>query len=1011
MPRILFRLVGVLAFVPLTACPAGAAQIVESPKEIPIAFDADVVVVGGSGGGVEAACAAAARGASVVLLAERPYLGTDLCATLRLWLEPGEQPKSKLAMACFGQDRNTTPLRVKAAMDKALLQAGVSYLTGCYVTDVLRDTDGGLAGVVMANRSGRQAVRAKVIVDATRQATVARQANAAFHAFKAGPLACRRVVIGGKMRRGENLSVEQKDFAYDSTANKTNQRLPVYEYRLQVDLENNSVIAWSAAEHQARDLTLAEDSETASEVLTYDPSDTIVGQGFLDTWPGADRADLAPFRPAGIPRLYVASVYADLGSQAAEKLQRPLEWMELGTRIGRAAADEAQSLPFPDSAALPETAAAAGAPAEIGEALSGIRPTDRGTIRSGRRALPVLGQYDVVVVGGGTSGAPAGIASAKSGARTLVIEYLYELGGVGTVGLIAEYWYGRRKGYTEYVDQQVNPGKPSWKAAAKAEWLRRELVRSGADVWLGTFGCGALTERGQVRGVVVATPLGRGVVLAATVIDATGNADVAAWAGAQTQFGISENGSLNVQIAGFPERPLQRSYVNTCYTMVDDTDVLDVWHLMAWKRTTLPLASAFDVGQLVDSRERRRVVGDYTLTVPDILNHRTFPDTISQHYSNFDAAAFPDSRLLLVRDAKGPCFHTDLPYRCLLPRGLDGILVVGLGASAERDAMTLIRMQADLQNQGYAAGWAAAAAVKAGGHTRDIDIKALQQELIRQRVLDERVYTDKDSYPLSTGEIERAVQAIGGQGKGEAESDEKTLGALAVVMAHPKQAIPLLRTAYQRSEPGNQQRDYAKILGILGDPAGVPALIAALDAHEEWDQGAALTSQRKTGNTFSELDRLVIALGFSRAPEAFDPLLRKLGQLKPDSRLSHYKALSLAMQHCLSPAAAEPLARLLSQPGFTGHATPEPAARPRNPPGQDSAAAAARFITADGDEPANRTNLNKAYRELTVAAMLYRCGDRDGTAEAILRRYAQDLHGHFARYAQQTLDGRDLGVR
>ena len=263
----------------------------------------------------------------------------------------------------------------------------------------------------------------------------------------------------------------------------------------------------------------------------------------------------------------------------------------------------------------------------------------------------------------------------------------------------------------------------------------------------------------------MATPLGRGVVLASTVIDATGNADVAAWAGAQTQFGISENGSLNVQIAGFPERPLQRSYVNTCYTMVDDTDVLDVWHLMAWKRTTLPLASAFDVGQLVDSRERRRVVGDYTLTVPDILTHRTFPDTISQHYSNFDAAAFPDSRLLLVRDAKGPCFHTDLPYRCLLPRGLDGILVVGLGASAERDAMTLIRMQADLQNQGYAAGLAAAAAVKAGGHTRDIDIKALQKELIRQRVLDERVYTDKDSYPMSTGEIERAVQAIGGQGE------------------------------------------------------------------------------------------------------------------------------------------------------------------------------------------------------------------------------------------------------
>ncbi len=64
------------------------------------------------------------------------------------------------------------------------------------------------------------------------------------------------------------------------------------------------------------------------------------------------------------------------------------------------------------------------------------RSTQGGAVHAGRRPLPVLGRYDVVVVGGGTSGAPAGIAAAKSGAKTLVVEYLYELGGVGTVGLI-----------------------------------------------------------------------------------------------------------------------------------------------------------------------------------------------------------------------------------------------------------------------------------------------------------------------------------------------------------------------------------------------------------------------------------------------------------------------------------------------------------------------------------------------------------------------------------------------
>ena len=208
------------------------------------------------------------------------------------------------------------------------------------------------------------------------------------------------------MCSGENLSAEQKEFTYDSTANKTHQRLPVYEYTLQIELPSNSVAAFAEAEHRARDMTNAEGSETASEVLQLRSADTLVGQEILDSWPGAERADLAPFRPQGIPRLYVTSVYADLGSQAAAKLQRPLELMELGTRIGRAAADEAKSLPFPDSAVLPETTSEGGAPAEIGEALGGIRPTDRRKIRAGHRALPVLGQYDVVVVGGGTSAHP-----------------------------------------------------------------------------------------------------------------------------------------------------------------------------------------------------------------------------------------------------------------------------------------------------------------------------------------------------------------------------------------------------------------------------------------------------------------------------------------------------------------------------------------------------------------------------------------------------------------------------
>ena len=66
----------------------------------------------------------------------------------------------------------------------------------------------------------------------------------------------------------------------------------------------------------------------------------------------------------------------------------------------------------------------------------------------------------------------------------------------------------------------------------------------------------------------------------------------------------------------------------------------------------------------------------------------------------------------------------------MLPRGVDGILVVGLGISAERDAVPLIRMQPDVQNGGYAAGVAAAMAAKDGVSIRHVDIDRLQKHLV-----------------------------------------------------------------------------------------------------------------------------------------------------------------------------------------------------------------------------------------------------------------------------------------
>ena len=107
-----------------------------------------------------------------MLIAPRNYLGEDLCATLRLWLEEGEKADSKLTQAIFGDRRTTTPLKVKQTLERALLDADVDFLLGCYPTDMLVDGDDQPAGIVMANRAGRQAIVAKLIIDATHSGAV-----------------------------------------------------------------------------------------------------------------------------------------------------------------------------------------------------------------------------------------------------------------------------------------------------------------------------------------------------------------------------------------------------------------------------------------------------------------------------------------------------------------------------------------------------------------------------------------------------------------------------------------------------------------------------------------------------------------------------------------------------------------------------------------------------------------------------------------------------------------------
>jgi len=970
----------------------------ESAREIPIVHDVDIVIVGGSSGGVAAAVEAASAGAKVFVAAPRPYLGEDICGTMRFWLEPGEHPVHELASKIFGTG-SYRPMHVKRVLDAALLDVGVEFLFGCLVTDVLADANGAPAGIVMANRAGRQAVLAKVVIDATDRAWVARMAGVEFRPYPPGPHEFKRVVVGGEPKRGQAIAARVTEMRLVASGADTEGLFKRYYYTkhgsakttydaidctLTLSMEDGSYCSFAEAEQRARDMTFDPRQVDSSEFLFQAPPDAMRGRAsVLGAWPGAEAIDLNVFRPIDLKRMYVLSGCADVSPEAAETLTRPLAMIEVGARVGAGAANEARGESRPGPVRLLNAGAPSTSIGDVREVLVGVRPVQRRlpTLQTESRGLPVLGAYDVVVVGGGSSGAPAAIGAARQGAKTLVVEYQHALGGMGTTGLIGNYFHGYKGGFTNEVIEGVR-SLGAIRGEARMEWWRREIRDADGEIWLGCLGCGALVEGQRVRGVVVATPAGRGLVLAKVVVDATGNADIAVAAGAECVEPWSED--IVVQGAGLAPRDLGMSRNSTDWTFADDADMVDHWHHSVHAKERFP--NAYDLATLTGTRERRRIEGQFELSPLDIVNQRTYVDTVSIAQCFFDSHGFLIHPLFEIEPAVQTCeFTAHIPYRCLLPKRLQGILVIGLGMSAHHDAMALVRMQADMQNRGYAAGVAAALAASQGGQVRDVDMKKLQRHLVAIEALPESVLTDQDSYPIAATEIAAAVKAFvsGAQSEGIGHP-------LAKILTEPEVAIDLLQSAYGQAAEHDQKVRCAQILAYLGNRTGVPTLIAELQSAGSLDEGYHYNSWGWT--RLSRLDSLIVALGRSGDRRAVGPILVKLESLDERGDFSHVRAVATALEALRVPAAAPSLAALLAKKvqgsPMAGHAikTLDDSRQWSRQPARYSRS---RYLS---------------LRELIVARALFRCGDHEGLGLNTLMEYTNDLRGPLARHAQAVVE-------
>ncbi len=925
----------------------------------------DVVIIGGTTGAVATALDLCDRGLRVTVVHDRTGFGEESAS--RLQPVPADLDRQDPLVNAVFSDNPAFPIwpgGIKHQLDLALLEKDVPFWFLTRPVALLEDEAGNFAGLLLAARTSIFALPARAVVDASSRGIVARLARV--------PLQKLRETTSSKLNflatavpAGWDNEVTQLTPWFETPARPSPIQVALFQAQLPEPAESLDPAAreW-AARATLMDPAVCATAEALVEVSS-ESSALLNGGSLAENFQDLDSKAWSP--KAG---LYLLNDLLPLSEAACVQLSRPDVQVAAARYL---AGIIAESIPTPGA---PVAMSGTGEKCDYRFASPFLRQT-AGTVSLDLSAFPVLGECDVAVAGGGTGGAGAAIAAAREGARTVVAEVQHGLGGVGTLGLIATYWFGNRCGFTTELDEtladldKVNTNRSTWNAELKMALYARLLKEAGGEAWLGSYAFGARMNDGRVSGVLISTPFGAGVLSCGSCVDATGSADVAAAAGAPCRVIGADH--MAVQGAGLSPRLIQPCYNNSDHTFIDDADPQGVTHAFAEARAKF--AEDFDTSPFVDTRERRQIHGDFELSPLDFLAKRTFPDTVVTARSNFDTHGFTVHPIFMVTPPDKKPLTADVPFRCLLPQGIEGVLVTGLGVSAHRDALPVIRMQADVQNQGFASGIAAAWSAQKGIALRELDIRTLQKKLVELGILESRVLTETDSFPLSLEVVEGAVKA-----------GPVNIHDTAVLFARAAESGPRLLDIMRNDEDPARRLDAALILGLMGEIAAGEPLAEAVK-NTPWDEGWNYRGMGQFGKSMSRLDAMIIAMATAGAPNAAEVLVQKIRELEGLPYFSHCQAVAQAAEILKCAEAALPLAELLAREGMSDHA-------------QISTSEAVASANPDVTHTEAR---NVSLRELHLARGLFRCGDHENLGRKTLETYTGDLRAIFAKHARAVL--------
>jgi hypothetical protein len=439
------------------------------------------------------------------------------------------------------------------------------------------------------------------------------------------------------------------------------------------------------------------------------------------------------------------------------------------------------------------------------------------------RNLPVNDRYDVVVCGGGPAGFAAALAARYNGLKVLLLEAQGQFGGNGTSGLVSHWLGGRTSDCQRWVVGGVfrslseEAAQRGFALIPTAEpnstyqphgWYRGQLSagipfdpygvallhdehieKAGIDALLLSHAIDAVVEERRITHVVVMNKSGLTAVPTLAVIDATGDADLAARTGCPFASGREEDGLMTpasltfhvdnvdqdaladyihtnkaprfrkktaeLRAAGEWDFPyeifisvqLQETgtmMINTTRLVgIDGTDGrsltegmtrgrAEVHRLMELMRRHFPgfaKARLKCVAPTLGVRETRRIRGAYTLTVEDLLKGEDFADTIGFSAYGWD---LPDPKRPSDNPSHGRRRRqvTPIPYRAMLPQGIENLICPGRAISVERPVLGPLRVMAPCMAMGEAAGHAAVQVVGDRKPFSQVDTAKLRQKLV-----------------------------------------------------------------------------------------------------------------------------------------------------------------------------------------------------------------------------------------------------------------------------------------